>query len=107
MAIRGESAREMVDGQVSDFTRLEFQVLPDVDERVQSLPPADPENPTVREKIFVRRGIPVHREDGGPSEIRWTPWVHINDSGIIAGDAAALFPALKRIHDAGKASLGL
>jgi len=109
MAIAGESANEMTDGNVSAGTRIEFLVLPSDHEDVIGLPPAIPGSPTVKEQTFVRRGIPVIRADGKSGGVRWTEWTAVMDghSGLVAGDEDKIFPVLKRIHDDGKAVLGL
>lgn len=91
----------MTNGDVLSDTRIYFVVRSEGDTQVQALPPVDPENPTVGERLFAQGRLP-QVDDGTPNgQITSTEWIHVDDSigTFTAGDAATLRSLLKKLHD--------
>ena len=108
MALAGESAGTLAEGQVQPGDKIQIEVLDPTDERVKAIA-SDPQNPTMPELIWFRRGYVITRSDGLPGGMRWTDWANMDDGsgGLTTGDGAAMRPILKRAHDDGKVVLGL
>lgn len=69
--------------------------------------PADPDNPTLAERTFVR--VKLRREgDDGSSEFERTGSVHLSDSipGLSPGEAATFRATAAKIYAAAKAAKG-
>jgi len=106
MATIIESATAMTDAEVTTGTEMRYKVFgadhPDV-----AAIASDPENPTLAERLFVRVGIVVHRDDGGASEKRWSEWKNVNATNYPTLVLADHRSDLKTIHDAEKALMGV
>lgn len=101
MAVITRTTGEMTTADVKTGTQAIAEVLKPDDDLVQALPPADPQNPTLAERLFIRFKMP-HDDNGSPTGHTYSDWYHVDDSAIaafLAGDAAALRGILKRGHD--------
>jgi len=101
MAITGESAAALTDGNVQDETQFQIKIFPD------DYPGTN--GTTVKGKTMARMGVPIVRSDGLPGGVRWSQWVNLVDgnAGLLGGDDAVLYPILKKMYDAGVTALGL
>jgi hypothetical protein len=83
-------------------TEFRLMVMPANSDYVKDLPPADPENPTMAERLFVHIRFPT--KDGGVLTGSKQPsdWQHLDDATwatMGAGDAADLRAIIKKIYD--------
>ena len=100
MAIITRTTGAMTDGGVLTGTRILFQVFDGASEDVQALPPADPENPTVGERLFVRGFMPARDNGADAGVVIASEFVHVDAAatGLSGAQVTALKQALAILH---------
>lgn len=92
MGNKNHTTGGLLDGDVLTGTRFELEILNPQDGRVQALPPVDPGNPTMRERLFYRVSMP-ELVDGAPSGVAiMSDAEHLNEvnSGLNAGQLTTM-----------------
>ena len=102
MAAITRTTGAMTDGGVLTGTRILFQVFNADSAEVQALPPADPENPTVGERLFVRGFMPAVEVGTGAIDggVIASEFVHVDAAatGLSGAQVTALKQALAILH---------
>ena len=104
-----QTSADMVDGLVPDDTEIRVKVMSDKHPGVVL---ADPENPTVGEKLFVETRLQTHIEGEKKEEV--CPRMHLDatnypglDDAAVGTKLQAFKQVLKIIHDADRARKGI
>ena len=101
MAQVTETTGALTDGGARTGIVVSFEVLAPFAQEVRAVA-ADPDNPTIRERIFVTVTYPVVRSDAADALPRRVELVHVDDdsfSQFNAGDTTTLLGLLKKIFD--------
>jgi len=109
MGQRNHTTGEMTDGAVGTGTRVELEVRDENDSLVQALPPADPQNPTLGERLFYRVYMP-ELVDGSPSGVSvGSDAVHLSAAiiGVTGAQITAFKQVAKAMHDKARADKNL
>jgi len=100
MAAVTETTKDM-DNDIDSAEQF-FMIMPRTSRLVRAIPPADPDNPTLAERLFVRTNFSMERTDGRAGGDREAKWEHVDDSTIAtftAGDASDLRALLLKIYN--------
>lgn len=101
MALITETAAKFTTAGAKEGMEVKFRIMEKDFSGVRDVA-ADPDNPTVGERVFAEAVYPVTRSDDRQQNARRSEFVHLSDdnmSEFVPGDAAALRALLRKVAD--------